>query len=151
MTIQELINKRAVAWQAAKDFAENHRNENGLMEAADMETYDKMEKDITDYTKEIERMQRQEAMDRELEKATSTPIVEKPKVMEDEEPKSFRARKEYKDAMGGIYTSCVNKGTLDESPMAYKPIDEIIANIEPPAEIISHIRPIYNFKAGDED
>ena len=99
MTIQELINKRAVAWQAAKDFAENHRNENGLMEAADMETYDKMEKDITDYTKEIERMQRQEAMDRELEKATSTPIVEKPKVMEDEEPKSFRARKEYKDAM----------------------------------------------------
>ena len=99
MTIQELINKRAVAWQAAKDFAENHRNENGLMEAADMETYDKMEKDITDYTKEIERMQRQEAMDRELEKATSTPIVEKPQKMEDEAPKSFRARKEYKDAM----------------------------------------------------
>lgn len=99
MTIQELINKRAVAWQAAKDFAENHRNENGLMEAADMETYDKMEKDITDYTKEIERMQRQEAMDRELEKATSTPIVEKPQKMEDEAPKSFRATKEYKDAM----------------------------------------------------
>ena len=99
MTIQELINKRAVAWQAAKDFAENHKNENGLMEAADMETYDKMEKDITDYTKEIERMQRQETMDRELEKATSTPIVEKPQKMEDEAPKSFRARKEYKDAM----------------------------------------------------
>lgn len=99
MTIQELMNKRAVAWQAAKDFVNNHRNENGLMEAADRETYDKMEKEISDYTREIERMQREEAMDRELSKPVATPIVEKPKVMEDEEPVSFRARKEYKDAM----------------------------------------------------
>ena len=93
------MNKRAVAWQAAKDFVNNHRNENGLMEAADRETYDKMEKEISDYTREIERMQREEAMDRELSKPVATPIVEKPKVMEDEEPVSFRARKEYKDAM----------------------------------------------------
>ena len=99
MTIQELMNKRAVAWQAAKDFVNNHRNENGLMEAADRETYDKMEKEISDYTREIERIQREEAMDRELSKPVATPIVEKPKVMEDEEPVSFRARKEYKDAM----------------------------------------------------
>ena len=99
MTIQELMNKRAVAWQAAKDFVNNHRNENGLMEAADRETYDKMEKEISDYTREIERMQREEAMDRELSKPVAIPIVEKPKVMEDEEPVSFRARKEYKDAM----------------------------------------------------
>ncbi len=99
MTIQELINKRASAWQAAKDFAENHKNENGIIPEADMETYNKMEKDISDYTKEIERMQRQEEMDRELEKATSTPIVEKPQKMQDEEPKSFRATKEYKEAM----------------------------------------------------
>ena len=99
MTIQELINKRASAWQAAKDFAENHKNENGIIPEADMETYNKMEKDISDYTKEIERMQRQEEMDRELEKATSTPLVEKPQKMQDEEPKSFRATKEYKEAM----------------------------------------------------
>ena len=45
----------------------------------------------------------------------------------------------------------VVKGTLDESPMAYKPMDEIIANIEPTARIVSQIKPIYNFKAGDED
>ena len=69
------------------------------MEAADRETYDKMEKEISDYTREIERMQREEAMDRELSKPVATPIVEKPKVLEDEEPVSFRARKEYKDAM----------------------------------------------------
>jgi hypothetical protein len=35
--------------------------------------------------------------------------------------------------------------------MAYKPIDEIVANIQPTAEIISHIKPIYNFKAGEEE
>jgi RNA-splicing ligase RtcB len=59
--------------------------------------------------------------------------------------------KDYRESMSGIYTTSVNKGTLDESPMAYKPIDEIVANIEPTAEIISHIKPIYNFKAGDEE
>ena len=59
--------------------------------------------------------------------------------------------KDYKESMKGIYTSCVNKGTLDESPFAYKPIDEIVANIEPTADIVSRIRPIYNFKAGDEE
>ncbi len=57
----------------------------------------------------------------------------------------------YKEAMQGIYTTCVNKGTLDESPMAYKPIDAIVGNIEPTARIIFRIRPIYNFKAGDEE
>lgn len=57
----------------------------------------------------------------------------------------------YKEAMKGIYTTCINKGTLDESPMAYKPMDEIIANIEPTAQIVSQIKPIYNFKAGDEE
>ena len=73
------------------------------------------------------------------------------RLMSRREAKNTFSMKDYKDAMGGIYTSCVNKGTLDESPMAYKPMDEIIANIGPTAEIVSHIRPIYNFKAGDED
>ena len=58
--------------------------------------------------------------------------------------------KEYREAMSGIYTSCVNKATLDESPMVYKPIDEIVANIAPTADIIEQIKPIYNFKAGEE-
>jgi len=59
--------------------------------------------------------------------------------------------KDYKEAMSGIYTTCVNRGTLDESPFAYKPMDEIVANIEPTAEIVSRLKPIYNFKAGDEE
>ncbi len=54
---------------------------------------------------------------------------------------------EYEKQMAGIYTTCVNTSTLDESPMAYKSMDEIARNIEPTAEIIAHIKPIYNFKA----
>lgn len=56
---------------------------------------------------------------------------------------------EYRAQMAGIYTTCVNSSTLDESPMAYKNMDEIAENIEPTAEIIAHIKPIYNFKAAE--
>ena len=56
---------------------------------------------------------------------------------------------EYQAQMAGIYTTCVNSSTLDESPMAYKNMDEIVENIEPTAEIIAHIKPIYNFKAAN--
>ena len=52
--------------------------------------------------------------------------------------------------MEDIYTTCINKETLNESPMAYKPMNEIIANIKPTVQIVSQIKPIYNFKAGDE-
>ncbi|MBQ3528152.1 MAG: RtcB family protein [Clostridia bacterium] len=56
---------------------------------------------------------------------------------------------EYKAQMAGIYTTCVNAQTLDESPMAYKSMDEIVTGIEPTARIIAHIKPIYNFKAAE--
>jgi RNA-splicing ligase RtcB len=56
---------------------------------------------------------------------------------------------EYAKQMEGIYTTCVNSSTLDESPMAYKNMDEIVENIHPTAEIIAHIKPIYNFKAAE--
>ncbi len=58
---------------------------------------------------------------------------------------------EYKKQMQGIYTTSVGMDTLDECPMAYKPMQEIIDNLEPTAEIISIIKPVYNFKAGSED
>jgi len=51
--------------------------------------------------------------------------------------------------MEGIYTTCVVPDTLDESPMAYKSMDEIIDQIEPTVEIVQRIRPVYNFKASD--
>lgn len=57
---------------------------------------------------------------------------------------------EFKNQMNGIYTSSVNKGTLDECPMAYKKIDDIIDNIADTADIEKIIKPIYNFKANGE-
>ena len=56
---------------------------------------------------------------------------------------------EYKEEMSGIFTTCVGTATLDEAPMAYKNIDEIIEQIEPTAEIIERIKPVYNFKAAE--
>ena len=56
---------------------------------------------------------------------------------------------EYEKSMEGIFTTSVNPDTLDESPMAYKSIDDIVANIGPTAEIIKRIRPVYNFKASE--
>ncbi|MGI6536897.1 MAG: RtcB family protein [Caldicoprobacterales bacterium] len=63
--------------------------------------------------------------------------------------KSF-SLSEFKKEMDGIYTSSVNKDTLDECPMAYKSMDDIIKHIADTVEIERIIRPIYNFKAGGE-
>ena len=56
---------------------------------------------------------------------------------------------EFEKQMEGIYSSTVNVRTLDESPMAYKDMKDIIENIAPTADIIKTIKPIYNFKADE--
>ena len=56
---------------------------------------------------------------------------------------------EYQAQMAGIWSTCVTPATLDESPMAYKSMDEIVAQIAPTAEIVCRIQPIYNFKAAE--
>ncbi len=58
---------------------------------------------------------------------------------------------EFKKQMAGIYTTSVGQATLDECPMAYKGMEDILDNIGPTAEVVKIIRPVYNFKAGDED
>lgn len=65
------------------------------------------------------------------------------------EAKSMFTVDQYKEEMEGIYTTTANASTLDESPMAYKPMDEIIGLISPTAEILKIIKPVYNFKAAD--
>ena len=55
----------------------------------------------------------------------------------------------YRQQMEGIYTTCVSRRTIDEAPMAYKPIDDIVSQIGPTAEIVTRIKPLYNFKAED--
>lgn len=56
---------------------------------------------------------------------------------------------EFKREMKGVYTSTANRDTLDEAPMAYKPMDEIIANIKDTVDIVRIIKPVYNFKAAE--
>ncbi len=63
--------------------------------------------------------------------------------------KSTFSMDEFETAMQGIYTSSVTKETLDECPMAYKKMADIVDNIHPTAEILKIIKPIYNFKAGE--
>ena len=58
---------------------------------------------------------------------------------------------EYKAQMQGIYTTSVGMDTIDECPMAYKPMDEIMRHLGDTAEVLEVIKPIYNFKAGSED
>lgn len=56
---------------------------------------------------------------------------------------------DYEKSMDGIYTTSVSEATIDEAPMAYKPIEEIVRNIEPTVSIEKIIRPVYNFKAAE--
>lgn len=58
---------------------------------------------------------------------------------------------EFKKEMKGIYTTSVSSSTLDECPMAYKSMDDIVDNIGQTADIVAIIKPIYNFKAGAEE
>jgi RNA-splicing ligase RtcB len=53
----------------------------------------------------------------------------------------------FERSMEGIYSTSISHGTLDESPMAYKPMDEIISCIGDTVEIVGRVKPIYNFKA----
>lgn len=57
---------------------------------------------------------------------------------------------EFKKQMNGIYTTSVNAATLDECPMAYKSIEDIVDNVGDTVDVNEIIKPIYNFKAGEE-
>jgi RNA-splicing ligase RtcB len=65
------------------------------------------------------------------------------------EAKSKLSMSDFKDAMKDIYTTSVSQATIDESPMAYKPAQQIIDAISGNAEIVSHMVPTYNFKASE--
>lgn len=65
------------------------------------------------------------------------------------EAKSSLSMDEYRKEMEGVWTSSVSEDTLDESPMAYKRIDDILPSLEPTADVLKHIVPVYSFKASD--
>ncbi|BAL01352.1 putative capsid protein [Oscillibacter valericigenes Sjm18-20] len=92
--ILDLREKRAKAWDTAKAFLDTKRGGDGLLSAEDTATYDKMETDVVALGKEIERLERQSAIDAELSKATSNPITNIPS--KGTEEKTGRASAEYK-------------------------------------------------------
>ena len=95
--ILELREKRAKAWDAAKAFLDSKRGTDGLLSAEDVATYEKMEADVVNLGKEIDRLERQQALDAELNKPVNTPITGKPG-QPNPEDKTGRASDEYKRA-----------------------------------------------------
>lgn len=96
-TIQELIEKRAKAWEGAKAFVESKKDSDGLLSKEDVETYNEMEQKVKDFTVEIERMQEMDKMERELSKPVNTPLISKPMSHEKEEKEKMTS--EHKQAM----------------------------------------------------
>lgn len=94
--INELRTQRAKLWEQAKNFLDSHRK-NGILSAEDTATYEKMEKDIVDLGHEIERQQRADAFEREMNAPVSTPIIGKPETAK-ADTKVGRAADDYKDS-----------------------------------------------------
>ena len=69
------------------------------------------------------------------------------RIMSRSEAKQNISLEEYKATMSGIYTTSVSEYTIDEAPMAYKPMDEIVDNISDTVDVQHIIKPVYNFKA----
>ena len=106
MNVQDLIAKRARAWEAAKSFLEAHRGENGVLSAEDDATYDRMEKEITDLTKEIDRLNRQAAIEAQLNQPTSSPLSSMPSGTGEKPKKQGRASDQYaKDMLTAMRTN----------------------------------------------
>ena len=98
MTIQELMAKRAKVWEAAKNFVDTHENENGILSAEDSATYGRMEQEIEDLTAAIDRQQRADAREQELNKAMNQPLTGRPSQKVEE--KTGRASNAYKEDFG---------------------------------------------------
>lgn len=98
--ILELREKRTKAWEAAKAFLDTKRGADGLVSEEDTATYEKMEADVLALGREIDRLEKQAALDLELSKPTSVPLTGKPNTgVQDEAPKTGRASDAYKRSM----------------------------------------------------
>lgn len=100
--ILELREKRAKAWEAAKSFLDSKRGDDGLLSAEDTATYDKMEADVVALGKEIDRLERQAAIDAELARPTSMPIMNQPGEGRAPDKKTGRASDEYREAFWNV-------------------------------------------------
>ena len=100
-TVNELREKRASAWNAAKAFLESRRTDKGTLTAEDDAAYTRMEQDITDLSKEIARLERRDALDAELSRPVTQPLTSKPASVSahDSGAKRGRASDEYREGM----------------------------------------------------
>jgi len=96
--ILELREKRAKVWEAAKAFLDSKRGNDGLLSPEDTATYEKMEADVIALGKEIERLERQAAIDLELSKPLNIPITDKPTSISGNNEKTGRASDEYRQS-----------------------------------------------------
>ena len=96
-TLNELRTERNRVWEQAKAFLDTHRTENGMLSAEDAAQYDRMEADVVNLGKEIERMERREQMDAELSRPVGSPLTTRPGAGNDQ--KTGRASDAYKAAM----------------------------------------------------
>ena len=96
MTIQELMEKRAKVWEAAKNFVDTHENENGVLSAEDSAIYERMEAEIEDLTKAIDRHRKAEEMEKNLNQPVNQPLTGKPYAGGQGEQKTGRASDEYR-------------------------------------------------------
>ena len=95
--VNELRTKRAKVWEQAKDFLDSHRGERGILSAEDTETYEKMEQEIVDLGREIERQEKLDAIGREMETPLMAPLTTKPEGRKKDE-KTGTASDAYRDA-----------------------------------------------------
>ena len=98
--ILALREKRANLWNQTKAFLDSHRGEDGMVSAEDNATYEKMEADVVALGKEIERLERQAAIDRELDQPTAAPLVSRPTTAAVQ--RQGRASDEYRNAFWGM-------------------------------------------------
>lgn len=71
------------------------------------------------------------------------------RIMSRHKAREVMSMSDYAQAMDGIFTTSVSEATIDEAPMVYKPMDEIVANINDTVDILEIIKPVYNFKASE--
>ena len=109
-TILALREKRKNLWESAKNFLDTVRDDNGMVSAEDAARYDKMEEDVVNLGKEIDRLERQQRMDAEMAKPTTVPITEQPGVPQTENEKKGRASNAYKKA---FWDSIRHKNFID--------------------------------------
>ena len=76
-------------------------------------------------------------------------LMEQEELCPEPKQKNELSLDQYKEEMAGVYTTSVNENTLDEAPMAYKSLEDIIDVIRESVDVIDVMKPIYNYKASD--